>query len=157
MMRGWAIAMLVVLSGLLPWRQSWAAEAAPERSYSGDVFTRSTFTGDLNGDRTYLATKGITFDANLTQVEQGVVSGGKNGAWEYGGRGDLTAHLDTGKLGLWPGGFLTAELEGNWRVGQRQDRLDLAGEHQPLFPVPAGENVGVPDLSFAQFFSPMPA
>ncbi len=154
MMRGWAIAMLLALSGLLPWRQSWAAEAAPERSYSGDFFTRSTFTGDLNGDRTYLATKGITFDANLTQVEQGVVSGGKNGAWEYGGRGDLTGHLDTGKLGLWPGGFLTAELEGNWSesVNGKTGSISPVNTNQ-LFPVPPGSNVGLPNLSFAQFFS----
>jgi hypothetical protein len=31
------------------------------------------------------------------------MSGGKNSEWEYGGRGDLTFHLDTQKLGLWPG------------------------------------------------------
>jgi porin len=51
---------------------------------------------------------------NVTQICQGVVSGGKDGTWETGGRGTLTTNLDTQKLGLWPGGFLTLEVEGNW-------------------------------------------
>jgi hypothetical protein len=34
-----------------------------------------------------LAAKGITFDATVTRIEQGVVNGGENGSREYGGRG----------------------------------------------------------------------
>src|SRR5262249_32524148 len=91
-----------------------AADAASARPYSGNFFERSPLTGDWGGARNDLAAKGITFDATVTQVTQGVMSGGKSGVWEYGGRGDLTANLDTQKLGLWPGGFLSVELEGNW-------------------------------------------
>ena len=91
-----------------------AEEAAPGHPYSGDFFSRSTLTGDWGGARNDLAAKGVTFDVSVTQVTQGVLSGGKDSSWQYGGRGDLTAHLDTQKLGLWPGGFLTVELEGNW-------------------------------------------
>ena len=94
--------------------QVGAQQAASDHPYSGDIFTRSTLTGDWDGYRNKLSDLGITFDVNATQIEQGVVDGGKSGAWEYGGRGDLTGHLDTQKLGLWPGGFLTIELEGNW-------------------------------------------
>ena len=53
-------------------------------SYSGDFLTRSTLTGDWLGVRNALAAKGISLDANVTQIEQGVVNGGKNGSWEYG-------------------------------------------------------------------------
>jgi hypothetical protein len=35
-----------------------------------------------------------------------VINGGKNGAWQYGGRGDIVMNVDSQKLGLWPGGFL---------------------------------------------------
>ena len=105
--------------------------------------------------RNDLAAKGITFDANVTQIEQGVVSGGKNGSWEYGGRGDLTGNLDTQKLGLWPGGFLTAELEGNWNqsVNGKTGSISPVNTNQ-LFPLPLGNNVALPALSFAQFLSP---
>jgi porin len=90
----------LVLLGMSLRSPAGAAEAVSARPYSGGFFDRSTLTGDWGGARNDLAAKGITFDANLTQIEQGVVSGGKNGSWEYGGRGDLTANLDTQKLGL---------------------------------------------------------
>ena len=137
-----------------------AAQAAEEEApsadpYSGDFLTRSTLTGDWGGARNDLAAKGITFDASLTQIEQGVVSGGKNGSWEYGGRGDVTGLLDTQKLGLWPGGFLTVELEGNWSksVNGKTGALSPVNENQ-LFPIPIGDNVALPALNFAQFVSP---
>ncbi|MBI1813941.1 MAG: carbohydrate porin [Deltaproteobacteria bacterium] len=130
------------------------AGAVSDGEYSGGFLTRSTFTGDFNGDRNYLAGKGITFDATMTQVEQGVVSGGKNGEWEYGGRGDVIGVLDTQKLGLWPGGFLTAELEGNWSdsVNFKTGALSPPNENQ-LFPLPSGDNIALPALNFAQFLS----
>ena len=64
---------------------------APSMSYSGDLWSRSTLTGDWWGLRNQLAEKGVTFDLNITQVGQGVVGGGKNGAWQYGGRA-ATSH-----------------------------------------------------------------
>ena len=66
---------------------------------------RSTLTGDWGGARNDLAAKGITFDSSLTQVTQGVVSGGKDGTWQYGGRGDLTGKLDTRSSGCGRGDF----------------------------------------------------
>jgi porin len=132
-----------------------AEDASPAHPYSGDFFTRSTLTGDWGGARNDLAAKGITFDASVTQVGQGVVSGGKNGTWEYGGRGDLTGHLDTQKLGLWPGGFLTVELEGNWSdsVNAKTGALMPANMNQ-VNPAPTGNNLALPALNFAQFLSP---
>jgi len=67
----------------------------------------------------------------------------------------LTGHLDTQKLGLWPGGFLTVELEGNWAdsVNGSTGALMTANSNQ-LFPVPIGTNVAWPALNFAQFLSP---
>jgi porin len=131
-----------------------AEEASPAHPYSGDFFTRSTLTGDWGGARNDLAEKGVTFDASVTQIGQGVVSGGKNSTWEYGGRGDLTGHLDTQKLGLWPGGFLTVEMEGDWSksVNAKTGAL-MAADTSGLFPVPTGNNLNLPALNFAQFLS----
>src|SRR5271169_1611924 len=114
MRRSAIFASAIVLLGTTLCIQAGAQDTDSAQSYAGDILTRSTLTGDWLGTRDDLAAKGITFDANVTQIEQGVVGGGKSGAWEYGGRGDLTGNLDTGKLGLWPGGFLEVELEGNW-------------------------------------------
>jgi porin len=155
MMRRLVIAVSgVVLVGLTSQSPAAAAETASARPYSGDFFDRSTLTGDWGGSRNDLAAKGITFDATVTQVGQGVVGGGKNGSWEYGGRGDLTTNVDTQKLGLWPGGFLTVELEGNWKnsVNGKTGALNPVNANQ-LFPLPIGDNVALPNLSFAQFLS----
>jgi porin len=155
MMKPSAVIAGILLLVISVWTRAEAAGAAATDSYSGDLFTRSTFTGDWGGARNDLAAKGITFDATLTQIEQGVVSGGKNGTWEYGGRGDVTGHLDTQKLGLWPGGFLTVELEGNWSdsVNGKTGALSPVNANQ-LFPLPPGDNVALPALNFAQFVSP---
>ena len=143
-----------VLLGMFLGTQVGAAETGSAQQYSGEFFSRSTITGDWLGARNELADKGITFNGNVTQIEQGVVDGGKNGAWEYGGRGDLTGNLDTQKLGLWPGGFLTVELEGNWSesVNGKTGALLPANANQ-LFPLPTGDNIALPNLSFAQFLS----
>jgi porin len=143
-----AVALLIAMTGA-------GTVTAGETTYSGALATRSTMTGDWGGARNELASNGITFDADLTQIEQGVVDGGKNGAWEYGGRGNLTGHLDTQKLGLWPGGFLTVELEGNWAntVAGKTGSLMAVNTNQ-LFPLPVGTNVALPNLTFAQFVSP---
>jgi porin len=154
MIRSRGIASLVVLSGVLLCGASWAAETADAQPYSGDFLSRSTLTGDWFGVRNDLAAKGITFDASVTQVEQGVVDGGTNSSWEYGGRGDLVAHLDTGKLGLWPGGFLTAELEGNWSdaVNARTGAI-MPVNNNDILPLPNYDNAALDALNFTQFLS----
>jgi porin len=145
----------IVVSVLVLLCFSIGTPAGAEDRYSGDFFRRSTLTGDWGGARNDLAAKGITFDATLTQVGQGVVSGGKDGTWQYGGRGNLTGNLDTQKLGMWPGGFLTVELEGNFAnsVNGNTGALMPANSSQ-LYPEPTGDNFNLPQLSFAQFVSP---
>jgi len=167
MVRRFAVAVgIATLLALAPCRGAVADEdaaadnAAPGEAvaaapYSGDFLTRSTLTGDWGGVRNDLAAKGIMFDASVTQVGQGVVQGGKDSRWQYGGRGELLGNLDTQKAGLWPGGFLTVEMEGNWTndVNARTGALMAANTNQ-LFPVPAGNHLNLPQLSFAQFLSP---
>jgi porin len=132
-----------------------AADAPSPTPYSGDIWTRSTLSGDWGGLRNELAAKGVTLDMNITQVGQGVVGGGKNGAWEYGGRGDLILNLDSGKLGLWPGGFFNFEMEGNWAsaVNPKTGALMPVNVSQTV-PLPPGGIFGVPAWNFTQFLSP---
>jgi porin len=101
------------------------------------------------GVRNDLAAKGITFDMSLTQVYQGILNGGKEQDWKYGGRGNLTFNLDTQKLGLWPGGFFTMEVEGNFTnsVNGLTGALNPVNTNQ-IFPMPTGDNLNVPNVSF---------
>ncbi len=141
---------------------SWAADSAAENSYSGDFWARSTLSGDWGGLRNDLAGKGVTLDMNFTQAALGIVHGGKQTGWQYGGgRGDINLHLDTGKLGLWPGGFLTVEAEGNFIPADRL-RKSINGRtgglmpvnSSQIYPTPAGDNFNLPAFNFTQFLSP---
>ncbi|HEY5974444.1 MAG TPA: carbohydrate porin [Geobacteraceae bacterium] len=133
---------------------AFAADQSPTTPYSGSVPSRSTLTGDWGGVRNDLANKGVTFDTNLVLTAQGVVDGGGNREWEGGGRGNLLFRVDTGKLGLWPGGFLTAEVEGNFGKGVNlKTRALMPVNSNQVFPIPGDEGVNVPALNFTQFLS----
>jgi len=134
--------------------QAALAEEPGKTAYSGDFLTRSTLTGDWGGTRNCLAQKGVTLDLNVAQTAQGVVDGGKDSTREFGGRGNLTLKMDTGKMGLWPGGFLTAEFEGSWSRGVNPYTGALMPVNSSqLYPVPGRAGIGVPALNFAQFLS----
>jgi porin len=131
-----------------------AGEAPSATPYSGDIWTRSTLTGDWGGLRNQLAEKGVTLDLSVTQIGQGVVRGGKSGAWQYGGRGDIVMNIDSQKLGLWPGAFLNLEAEGNWASSvNRNSGALMPVNNSQILPLP-GENFDLIALNFSQFLSP---
>jgi porin len=156
------IATLVFLLGISLNKEVRAGDAPPANPYSGDLWSRSTLSGDWGGLRNRLAEKGVTLDMSLTQAAQGIVHGGKDTGWQYGGgRGDIILNLDTQKLGLWPGGFLNVEAEGNFipednlfkSVNGRTGAL-MSVHGSQLFPTPSGDNFNLPALNFTQFLSP---
>ncbi len=160
-MKRWVIVSGVIMVAIVLLATDIApsvAETSSMAPYSGDLWHRSTLTGDWFGVRNDLAAKGITFNMSLTQVGQGVADGGKDEGWKYGGRGNLTLNVDTQKLGLWPGGFLTVEVEGNFTdtVNNKTGALMPVNSNQ-LYPTPTAvhhNNLNVPQISFMQFFSP---
>lgn len=91
----------------------------PAKRYAGPLWERSTLTGDWGGARDDLAEMGITLDVGLTQVLQGNAHGGAStkNAFRYSGSTDYTLTLDTGKMGLWPGGTLLLNAETKWADG----------------------------------------
>jgi porin len=159
---GKLIVFLTLMQSIFLSAGLYAGEVPVATLYSGDIWTRSTLSGDWWGVRNDLAAKGVTLDMNLTQTAQGIVHGGKETGWQYGGgRGDINLHVDTGKLGLWPGGFLTVEAEGNFipadnffkSINGRSGALMPINSSQ-LYPSPVGDNFNLPALNFAQFLSP---
>jgi porin len=122
--------------------------------YSGDFLSRSTMTGDWGGVRNLLLSKGVTLDMTLTQTEQGVVDGGKSSSWEYGGRSQFTLKVDTGKLGLWPGGFLEMEAEGNFgHAVNRYTGALMPVNNNQIYPVPGRDDIYFSAWNFTQFLS----
>ena len=156
------IGTILFLSAIFIGVELEAQETPSANLYSGGFWTRSTLSGDWWGLRNELAAKGVTLDMSLTQSTQGIVHGGKDTGWQYGGgRGDIILHLDTQKLGLWPGGFLNVEAEGNFipadqlgkSINGRAGSLMFVNNSQ-IYPTPAGDNFNLPALNFTQFLSP---
>jgi porin len=145
-------ALVIFLTGIGFSRQAFATDGTAP--YSGDLWSRSTLTGDWSGARNSLAKKGVTIDFNLTQIGQGDIDGGKKTGWEYGGRGNLTLNVDTQKLGLWPGGFFMMEVEGNFGndVNFNTGALMPINSSQ-FYPVPGSHQLNIPAIVFTQFFS----
>ena len=116
------------MGGSMAWAQLPQIE-----DYSGDLWSRPALTGDWGGFRNTMAKKGINLDVDLVQGVQGLNSGGlvpKSGqhplplwrACQY------TLNVDTGKLGLWPGGFLSILGEsqfGSYLRGKKLVRYSL--------------------------------
>ena len=155
---GTALFLIVIFFGV----KLQAQEAPSATLYSGDFWTRSTLSGDWWGVRNDLAAKGVTIDMSLTQAAQGIVHGGKDTGWQYGGgRGDIILNLDSQKLGLWPGGFLNLEAEGNFipadklgkSINGKSGALMFVNNSQ-IYPTSAGDNFNLPALNFTQFLSP---
>ena len=90
------------------------APSAPSKSFGGPLLERSKLTGDWGGFRDDLANHGLTIDLDGLYTFQGVASGGTGHGNSTGNLffGDVAMTLDTGKAGLWPGGFLKVRFEG---------------------------------------------
>jgi carbohydrate-selective porin OprB len=92
--------------------------ATPVSDYTGDIWHRSTLLGDPGGKRQQFYEDGVMFDAALTQVFQGVSSGGKDtGDTVYTGLLEYGLALDTGKLNLWPAGLITFNAQTGFASG----------------------------------------
>jgi porin len=131
------------------------APAVLSLDYSGDLWTRPALTGDWGGARNDLAAKGLTLGIDYTQVGQGVVSGGRDTGWKYGGIGGISVDLDTQKMGLWPGGFIHLRVEGNYGkyIGGKAGVI-LPPSGTALFPEAGDDSFVLPSLSIMQFVSP---
>lgn len=116
--------------------------------------------GDWGGTRSALADRGLTVNLDGTYSLQNVANGGSRFGHETGNvfSGQLGFVLDTGKAGLWPGGFLSTRVEG--RGGDSV--LRRAGTTSPvnndaLLPLIPGSlqdgGWGLTELTYAQFLS----
>ncbi len=151
---GWIIIAAVALAGTLA-APVTAQPIEEPKTYTGDFWSRPRLTGDWGGFRDELATRGIRFDVDLLLTPQGVGSGGRDTRAEFWGNAEYTLNVDTGKAGLWPGGFL--RVVANSSFGESV--LGPAGAISPvntaaLLPKQNQENTGLMHATFMQFLSP---
>jgi len=134
----------------------------------GDEFaSRSELTGNWGGVRDTWARYGLSVEGDITYTFQGVAAGGSAGPLferfsdedDIGNTlsGDVKLTLDTGKAGLWRGGFFDARLEGRAgrSVVQRAGTVS-AVDNDALFPNVVDhfddEVLALTRLTFTQYF-----
>lgn len=118
-------------------------------------------TGDWGGERLGLLENGIQLNFDTTYVYQNVASGGVLRAGNVNGHvgtASLGLVLDTGKAGLWPGGFLNVRAEGRLddSILSRAGTLNPVTNSAILPNVPGrlGDDAfALNELSYLQFFS----
>src|SRR5262249_60373190 len=103
---GW-LALVVALTAVAPIAVSAQPYDGPP-TWGGDLWSRPRLTGDWFGFRDEMGKRGVVVDIDLLQILQGNATGGFGTGVAYGGTADYTLNVDTGKLKLWPGGFLNA-------------------------------------------------
>ena len=146
-------------------RRLWVGSVAwaqlPQiEDYSGDLWSRPALTGDWGGLRNTLAKKGINLDVDLVQGVLGLNAGGSfrnhdSVRYPYGGHAEYTLNVDTGKLGLWPGGFLRIMGEsqfGSYLQGKDTGAL-LPPNAAALYPIPFDDTTTLTSVVFTQFLA----
>jgi len=117
-------------------------------------FKGTKLTGDWWGERTKLAEKGITFDITATQYYQGVLQGGTNQSWKYGGLMDYRINFDFQKMGLWEGAFLDIQAMHQFGEWINTDSGMLVPVNADgVLPLPDYRDVAVSQVKFTQFLS----
>ncbi|HSF33471.1 MAG TPA: carbohydrate porin [Candidatus Tectomicrobia bacterium] len=156
MKRLWAYLCLIgVWGGGMAWAQLPQLD-----NYSGDVWSRPGLTGDWGSLRNTLAKRGINLDVDLVHSLQGLNAGGSlrnqdSVQYRYGGHAEYLLNVDTGKLGLWPGGFLKIKGEsqfGSYLQGKHTGAL-LAPDAAALYPLPFDEETTLTSVVFTQFLA----
>lgn len=71
-------------------------------------------SGDWGGSRSDLAERGFQLDLAFTQTAQGVVDGGKETGWRYGGKLDAHFSFDFDRMGVVPGALVTMRTESRY-------------------------------------------
>jgi porin len=125
--------------------------AVPE-TWGGDLWSRPRLTGSWGGLRDELGRKGVVFDADLLLTPQGVLTGGHDTGVEFWGSADYTLNVDTGKLGLWPGGFFKVHAGSTFGESILSDSGALVPVNTAqLFPEPGEPSTGLMHATFTQF------
>jgi porin len=135
-----------------------SAEAQPvdvPPTWGGDIWSRPRLTGSWWGLRDELGKKGVVFDADVLLTPQGVLTGGRDTGWEFWGNADYTLNVDTGKLGLWPGGFFKFYADTSFGESVLPDVGAIVPVNtMAIFPKPNEPTSALLNATFMQFLSP---
>ena len=152
-LKAWLVLATLALLGVPDAASAQPYEVPP--TWGGDLWSRPRLTGDWDGLRDQLGKKGVVLDMDVLLTPQGVVSGGRSTGGDFWGNTEYTLNIDTGKLGLWPGGFL--KFAGNTGFGSnafRDSGATVPVNTAALLPAPDDRTTVLTNATLMQFLSP---
>jgi porin len=97
--------------------------------------------------------RGVVVDLDFLQILQGTATGGRDTGVSYGGTADYTLNVDTGKLGLWPGGFFKVYAMSGFGDSENDDAGVISAVNMAaLLPEPT-TSTALMNLTYMQFFA----
>ena len=127
-------------------------EATPD-TWGGDLASRPRLTGSWGGLRDDMAKKGVTFDVDVYSMPQAITSGGKNAESGFWGNAVATLNVDTGKAGLWPGGFFKVQTVSSFGDSIARDTGAMVPANITWMLPTVEEDTGLQEFTYTQFFS----
>ncbi len=122
-------------------------------TWGGDFWSRPRLTGDWFGFRDEMGKRGVVFDLDFLQILQGTATGGRDTGVSYGGTAEYTLNVDTGKLGLWPGGFFKVYAMSGFGDSENADAGAISAVNMAaLLPEPQ-TSTALMNLTYMQFFT----
>ena len=144
-------AYLVALAASMP---LCAAPYDTPPTWGGDLASRPRLTGDWGGVRDDLAKKGVVFDVDGSWTPQTITSGGKNSSGGNWGNLNAELNIDTGKAGLWPGGFFKVKTVTSFGHSIKEYTGAILPPNAAWSYPTSEEDTGLLEFSFLQFLSP---
>ena len=123
-------------------------------TWGGDLGSRARLTGDWGGTRDELAKKGIVIDQDVYWTGSAILDGGKNETGGNWGNAVTSVHIDTGKAGMWPGGFIKMKAVTSFGHSIYADTGALVPPNEAWALPTLQEDTGLQELSILQFLSP---
>lgn len=145
------VAFLVALTTSMP-LCAGPYEVPP--TWGGDLASRPRLTGDWGGVRDELGKKGIVLDIDAYWTPQKITDGGKNSSGGNWGNANITLNVDTGKAGMWPGGFFKIQTVTSFGHSIYRDTGALVPPNEAWALPTLQEDTGLQEFSLLQFFSP---
>ena len=128
-------------------------EAIPD-TWGGDLATRPRLTGDWGGLRDEMAKKGIVLDVDAYWTPQTITSGGRDAGGSNWGNAIVALTVDTGKLGLWPGGYFKVQTISSFGNNLLYDSGAMIPANEFWILPTTKPDTGIQELTYTQFFSP---
>lgn len=130
-----------------------AAPYAVPDTWGGDLATRPRLTGDWGGARDDLAKKGVVLDVDAYWAPQKITGGGKASSGGNWGNLNTELNVDTGKAGLWPGGFFKVKTVTSFGHSIYKDTGALVPPYEAWALPTLEEDTGLQEFSMLQFLN----